>query len=103
MAINLEVNKSVITTKILINKSAIKRLNKKSGAFSKISGPGFIPASKKTTIIIAVKASPGTPNASSGIIAAAGTALLDVSHAIKPSGAPYPNFDGFFDKLLAVE
>ena len=46
-AINFEVNKRVITTKIFIKKRAMNKLNKKSGAFSKISGPGFIPASKK--------------------------------------------------------
>ena len=78
----------MITTKIFINSNARNKLNKKSGAFSKISGPGLMPASKKTIIIIAVNASPGTPNASNGIIAAAGTALFDVSQAIRPSGAP---------------
>ena len=94
---------NVINTSTLIINSALNRLNKKSGWFSKISGPGFIPASKKTTIIMAVSASPGTPSASNGIIAAAGTALLDVSDAIKPSGEPCPKRAGSLDKDRAVE
>ena len=68
-----------------------------------MSGPGLIPASKNTTIIIAVSASPGTPSAKSGIIAAAGTALLAVSEAINPSGEPCPKRVGFFESPRAVE
>ena len=37
---------------------------------------------------MAVNASPGIPNAKSGTKAAAGTALFEVSEAIKPSEAP---------------
>ena len=51
--------------------------------------------------IIAVSASPGMPRARSGIIAAAGMELLADSEAIKPSGAPFPNFSGVFDVFWA--
>ena len=68
-----------------------------------MSGPGLIPASKNTTIIIAVNASPGTPSAKRGIIAAAGTALFAVSDAINPSGDPCPNRVGFLERARAVE
>ena len=88
---------------MLTKNKAENRLNKKSGLVSKISGPGLIPASKNTTIIIAVSASPGTPSANSGIIAAAGTALFDVSEANNPSGDPCPNLAGSFEIARAVE
>ena len=86
----------------LISSRAMNRLNRKSADFSKISGPGFTPASKKTTIIIAVSASPGTPSASNGIIADAGTALFAVSEAISPSGDPWPKRFGSLDRPRAV-
>ena len=96
-------NRRVTKTKMFTKRRAVKRLKRKSELFSKMSGPGLIPASKKTTIIIAVRASPGTPSARSGIIAAAGTELLEVSEAIKPSGAPWPNLSGVLEKARAVE
>ena len=56
---------------------------------------------KKHSAFPAVKASPGMPNAKSGIMAAGGTALFAASDAIKPSGEPLPNSSGVFDVFCA--
>ncbi len=61
------------------------------GASTMISGPGRIPWMNIAASSTAAGADPGTASVSSGMIAPGTAALLPVSEAISPSGAPLPN------------
>ena len=54
-----------------------------------------------TPIIIAVRAPPGRPSASSGIMAAPVAELLAVSEATTPANSPLPKRSGVFDQRTA--
>ena len=56
------------------------------------SGPGFKPRSINAPAITAAGADPGTPNVTSGIMAAGAAALFAISDAVTPLTSPLPNW-----------
>ena len=64
-------------------------------------GPGSMSCIWNTPTIMAVSAPPGSPRASSGIMAAPVAALLAVSEEITPSILPLPNSDRSLDQRTA--
>jgi len=63
-------------------------------------GPGFIPFMYSTPMTIAVIESPGMPNTSAGIQAAASAELLAEVASTMPSMWPVPNFSGVLENFL---